>query len=153
MMCILCLQAPDNEGFGDEVRAWLKEEGVLDRATFTGMLHGEEKLAVLRDGDLFVLPSYSENFGIAVADAMACGLPVAISNRVNIWREVEEGGAGRVAPCDSERFAEIMREILDSPKMAKQMGENGKILVKEKFQWSNVAIKMEAAYRDILSRG
>ena len=68
-------------------------------ATFTGMLLGEEKLAVLRDAQMFVLSSYSENFGIAVIEAMACGLPVVISDQVNIWREVDAAGAGLVVPC------------------------------------------------------
>ncbi len=58
------------------------------------MLLGEEKLAALRDARMFVLSSYSENFGLAVIEAMACGLPVVISDRVNIWREVAAAGPG-----------------------------------------------------------
>ena len=90
----LVIAGPDNEGWGARVRTWLEEEGVLGRTTFTGMLLGPDKLAVLRDASLFVLPSYSENFGLAVIEAMAAGLPVIISDQVNIWREVE-AGAGR----------------------------------------------------------
>ncbi|NVM20704.1 MAG: glycosyltransferase [Desulfobacterales bacterium] len=148
----LVIAGPDNEGFGDKVRAWLNEEAVLDRATFTGMLTGEDKLAVLRHADIFVLPSYSENFGISVIEAMACGVPVVISDRVNIWHEVEANGAGRVGPCDADRFAEIISDLLDNPESAKQMGVKGKALVKERFQWPSVALAMEAAYRTILLR-
>ncbi len=147
----LVLAGPDNEGYGEKVRYWLNCEGVLDRATFTGMLTGKDKLSVLRDADVFVLPSYTENFGISVIEAMACGVPVVISDKVNIFREVAASGAGRVAPCDADRFAEMILDLLGNPEAAKQMGEKGKALVKERYQWSKVAVAMEDAYRGILS--
>jgi len=147
----LVITGPDNEGFGAKVRLWLAEEGVSDRATFTGMLLGEKKLAVLRDADIFVLPSYTENFGISVIEAMACGLPVVISDKVNIWREIQDSGSGKVVPCDSNRFAEAISELLKDTNTAKQMGEKGKLLVKERFQWSNVALSLEDVYRSIIS--
>ena len=146
----LVLAGPNNESFGGKVRVWLKEEGVFDRAIFTGMLLGKDKLAVLRDADMFVLPSYSENFGISVVEAMACGVPVVISDKVNIWREVAASGAGKVASCDADRFAEIISELLDNPEAAKEMGEKGKALVKERYQWSSVALALEDAYRSIV---
>ncbi|HZE20615.1 MAG TPA: glycosyltransferase, partial [Desulfobaccales bacterium] len=111
----LVIAGPDNEGWGDRVRSWLNEQGVLDRTTFTGMLLGPEKLAVLRDANLFVLPSYSENFGLAVIEAMAAGLPVIISDQVNIWQEVQAGGAGRVIPVDSTALAAQILDLLDKP--------------------------------------
>jgi glycosyltransferase involved in cell wall biosynthesis len=65
------------------------------------MLTGNLKVGALRAADVLVLPSHQENFGIAVAEALACGVPVLISNKVNIWREVEQDGAGLV-DCDDE---------------------------------------------------
>ncbi len=97
----LVVAGPDNDGWGARVRVWLKEAGLEGYATFPGMLLGEDKLAVLRDAQIFALSSYSENFGIAVIEAMACGLPVVISDKVNIWREVDAAGAGLVVPCDA----------------------------------------------------
>ena len=61
---------------------------------FTGMLTGEAKWGALYGCEAFILPSHQENFGIAVAEALACGKPVLISNQVNIWREIETGGGG-----------------------------------------------------------
>lgn len=61
---------------------------------FTGMLHGDLKWGALRAADAFALPSHQENFGIAIAEALACGTPVLISDQVNIWREVVEDGGG-----------------------------------------------------------
>jgi glycosyltransferase involved in cell wall biosynthesis len=67
-----------------------------ESVSFPGMLSGDLKWGALRQAEVFVLPSHQENFGIAVVEALACGTPVLISRPVNIWREVEEGGAGLV---------------------------------------------------------
>jgi glycosyltransferase involved in cell wall biosynthesis len=148
----LVIVGPDNEGWGDKVRAWLSGEGLLGRTTFTGMLLGPEKLAVLRDADMFVLPSYSENFGIAVIEAMAAGLPVIISDKVNIWREVQAGGAGRVIPCGAGPLAEQILELLAQPELARQMGQSGRTLVQERFQWPRIAQNLAAAYAQIIDQ-
>ncbi len=68
--------------------------------TFTGPLYGAEKWGALAAAEVFVLPSHQENFGIAVAESLASGTPVLISNKVNIWREIEADGAGLVAADD-----------------------------------------------------
>jgi glycosyltransferase involved in cell wall biosynthesis len=68
--------------------------------TFTGMLSGDLKWGALSAADSFILPSHQENFGIAVAEALACGTPVLISNKVNIWREIEAARAGYVENDD-----------------------------------------------------
>lgn len=149
--CVLVIAGPDNEGYSDVVKQWIREEGIEDRVLFPGMLYGVEVLEAFVDSDVFALPSYTENFGIAVVEAMACGVPVAISDKVNIWREVAENGAGKVASCDADRFADIMLELLDNPEAARQMGDKGKALVKERYQWSKVAAAMEDAYRSIIS--
>ncbi len=70
--------------------------------TWTGLLTGDLKWAAFRAADVFVLPSHQENFGIAVAEALACGLPVLLSNQVNIWREIASDEAGLVDNDDEE---------------------------------------------------
>jgi len=146
----LVIAGPDNDGWAAQVRTWLSEEGVLDCTTFTGMLLGPDRLAVLRDASIFVLPSYSENFGLAVIEAMAAGLPVIISDKVNIWREVQEGDAGRVVPCDSEALAEQLLEILGDPKTSAALGRRGRALVQEQFQWPMIARRLAEAYGRII---
>lgn len=74
--------------------------GIERRVTFTGPMYGPEKWRAYRIAELFVLPSHQENFGIVVAEALAVGLPVCISNRINIWKEVADNGAGLV--CDDD---------------------------------------------------
>jgi glycosyltransferase involved in cell wall biosynthesis len=68
----------------------------LGSVSFPGMLSGDLKWGAFHASEAFVLPSHQENFGIAVVEAIACGLPVLISNRVNIWKEILDGGAGLV---------------------------------------------------------
>ncbi|MGF7046298.1 glycosyltransferase involved in cell wall biosynthesis [Paenibacillus sp. DS2015] len=147
----LVITGPDNEGYGETVKGWIQEKGIGDRVTFTGMLTGQEKLQVLKDSDMFVLPSYSENFGISVIEAMICGLPVVISNKVNIFRELIEYEAGEVVNCDSTELAISMMRILDNPDYSEQIIENGKRLVESQFQWSKVGESLNNNYKAILN--
>ena len=141
----LVIAGPD-DGMKDKTERWLADEGVADRATFTGMVHGAEKRALLGDADIFVLPSYSENFGIAVVEAMACGIPVVISDRVNIWREVEAAGAGRVTPPEAEACAAAITALLDDQRLRHDMGEAGRRLVKTAYGSDLVGERLEAFY-------
>jgi glycosyltransferase involved in cell wall biosynthesis len=70
------------------------------RVTWTGPLYGDIKWDAMRAAEVFALPSHAENFGIAVAEALSCGLPVLISNQVSISPDVEADGAGLVGPDD-----------------------------------------------------
>lgn len=145
----LVIAGPDDDGLGAKVRKWLADAGVSKRVTFTGMLEGAEKLAALNDSELFVLPSYSENFGIAVVEAMASGLPVLISDRVNIWREVDAASAGEVIPPQAAPFAEALVSMLADEDELRRMGLNGRTLVREKYQWRQIAARLEEVYVDM----
>ena len=147
----LVLAGPDDEGYGAKVRHWLVREGALSKTTFTGIVAGSDKLDILAAAQLFVLPSYTENFGLAVVEAMAAGLPVVISNKVNIWSEIFDAHAGVVVNCDIEELAGAMERLLLNPVDAKEMGERARRLVKERFTWERVAPLMIELYRNILS--
>ncbi len=147
----LLIAGPDEEGYGEKVRRWFEEEGVLEQVTFMGMLTGKDKLAVFAGSDIFVLPSYSENFGMAVIEAMASGLPVIISDQVGIYKEVAESKAGRVIETDAEQLAEAMANLLDNPDTCKEMGENGLKLVKEQYSLGKVAKRMVNMYEKVLA--
>lgn len=144
----LVIAGPDY-GMRKRIEAWVRAQHVADRVTFTGMLRGEEKLAALVDADLFVLPSYSENFGIAVIEALACGLPVLISDRVNIWREIVEDGGGRATPCDAEAFGEALMDTMGDPEALAAMAAAGPATVARRYAWDKVAVRLEALYRRV----
>lgn len=146
----LVIAGPDNDGYMSEIKELVNERDLCDRVTFTGMLLGEDKLAVLRDADVFALPSYSENFGIAVVEAMLCGLPVVISNNVNIWREVKSAGAGIVTACRADEVASAIARLLADPGLRHKMGAAGRALVEERYQWEEVAKELEDAYLRVI---
>jgi glycosyltransferase involved in cell wall biosynthesis len=81
---------------------------------FVGMLTGDVKWGALAAAEVFALPSHQENFGMAVAEALAAGTPVLISNKVNIWREIEADGAGFVESDDTAGTARLLRRWLDA---------------------------------------
>jgi len=107
--------------------------GVAGDIVWTGFLEGREKLAALADADLFVLPSYSENFGLAVVEAMACGVPVVISDHVGIHREVAAAGAGYVVPCDATALADAIARLVKAPESRARLGARGRRVVQERF--------------------
>ena len=148
----LVVAGPDNDGYGQVVRRWLEAEGVLDRSTFTGMLLGSRKLAALRAADVFALPSHTENFGVAVVEAMACGLPVVISDQVNIWQEVRSAGAGVVVSRDAGQVARALADLLDDQDVRAAMGRRARGLVTEKFSWASAGARMVEVYRAIVAR-
>jgi glycosyltransferase involved in cell wall biosynthesis len=98
----LVMAGPDQVGWQSELMAMAKKLKVSDRITWTGMIDGDARWGALRAAEVLVLPSHSENFAVVVPEALACGVPVLISNRVNIWREIEKDGAGLVDSDDLE---------------------------------------------------
>lgn len=92
----LVMAGPDQTGWAVTLRAQAEKLGVTDRISWPGMLQGDDKWGAFYAAEVFCLPSHQENFGIVVAEALACGKPVLISNKVNIWREIETDKAGFV---------------------------------------------------------
>jgi glycosyltransferase involved in cell wall biosynthesis len=148
----LVVAGPDDDGYGRAFAARLGRRSVLGRTTFTGMLDDTMKLAALRAASVFVLPSHTENFGLAVVEAMASGTPVIVSDRVNIWREIEAQRAGFVVPCDANRVADAIECMLADPVGAHAMAARARRLVAARFTWDAVATQMLAVYRQIIAR-
>ena len=90
----LLMAGPDTHAYAIKLKKMARSLGLENRITWTGMLRGDLKWGAFRCADAFILSSHQENFGIAVAEALACGLPVLISRQVNIWREIEQSNAG-----------------------------------------------------------
>src|SRR4051812_44001751 len=102
-----------DEQYLRHLRTLANEAG--DSILFPGMLTGDAKWGALSAAEAFVLPSHQENFGIAVVEALACGTPVLISDKINIWREIEEDGAGYVENDDLPGTSNLLRRWLTTP--------------------------------------
>ncbi len=110
----------------------------------------KEKLEALSDSDISVFPSYSENFGMAVVEAMVCGVPFVNSNRVGIFREIEQNRAGIVTEINPQSWLERIKVLLDNILLKNEKVENGKSLVKEYYNTDRVGIMMIKAYEEII---
>jgi glycosyltransferase involved in cell wall biosynthesis len=146
----LFLVGPADEGYDQKVRGWLADGRVLEKATFAGLVEAEDRFAVMQLADVFALSSYTENFGQAVAEAMASGLPVVISDQVNIWPEVLKADAGLVVPCDADATAQALRAVVNHPARRRQMGSNGRRWVAENLSWDIVGAQMVRVYEEIV---
>ena len=108
----LVMAGPNGGAWQRELERQGEALGITDRITWPGMLSGDDKWGAFHAADAFVLPSHQENFGIAVAEALACGLPVLISDKVNIWREIIQDGAGLVAEDTKMGISRLLRQWL-----------------------------------------
>ena len=106
---MLMMAGPDRTGWRTDLEARANAAGVGDRILWPGSLQGDVKWGAFRCADAFVLPSHQENFGVAVAEALACSLPVLISNKVNIWREIAREGCGLVSDDTVSGTAGLLR--------------------------------------------
>lgn len=118
----------------------------------SGEVKEQEKWRTYRSADLFVLPSYSENFGLVVAEALASGVPV-VTTRTTPWSELPERECGWWVEPEIEPLREALREALTkTDEELREMGQRGRRLVEEKYSWNKTAEMMEKAYQQILER-
>jgi glycosyltransferase involved in cell wall biosynthesis len=110
--CDLVIAGPDQDGLKPTLTTLAMELGVAERIHWPGMLTGDAKWGAFRAAEFFVLPSHQENFGIVVAEAMALSKPLLVTNKVNIWREVEMDGAGVVVNDDIEGVSDGLGRML-----------------------------------------
>ncbi len=140
----LVIAGPDQVGWVPALKALAEERGVSERIHWTGMLMGDMKWGALRSAEALILPSHQENFGIVVAEAMACSTPVLVSDKVNIWREIQSAHAGIVEPDDLAGTCRLITRFLalDQNQRA-QMGAAARRKFLESFD-------VEAATHDLL---
>lgn len=147
----LIMAGPGSKEYIDVLRHVVRQLGLDSKVTFTGMLSGVSVQEAYRAAELFVLPSLQENFGISVAEAMAAGCPVVISNKVDLHPEIEMSEAGLVCSPDIEAVAHAMSQILEKQDLRDRMSENARRLIMTKFIWEKVICDLMNVYEDILS--
>lgn len=131
----LVIAGPDQVGLRLPLSNLAAKLGVPGRITWTGMIGGAAKRGALSAAEVLVLPSHQENFGIVVAEAMSCGVPPLISNKVNIWREIRDDGAGIVAADDLDGTCSLLTLWLSqSDDERKLMRERARQSFAERFE-------------------
>jgi len=169
----LLIVGNDEAGYAAEVIKIIKETGLkyidvgLDNTglenlsseeinqadvTFTGMLTGRYKLEAFTGSEVFVLSSYSENFGMSVIEAMACGTPVIITNNVGIYREVQKNYAGIVIENGVDNLLNSLSSLLDSDSQRDEISQNGKKLVSEYYDIDIVSSRMKKSFKEIIGK-
>ena len=108
----LVMAGPNDHAYARGLMAEADRLGLSGHIVWTGMLTGAMKWGAFRASEVFILPSHQENFGISVAESLACALPVLITNKVNIWREVQLHGAGMVETDDQEGICILLERWL-----------------------------------------
>jgi glycosyltransferase involved in cell wall biosynthesis len=128
------------------------ELGIADSVFWPGFLSGARRTAAFADADLFVLPSYSENFGMAPVEAMGFGLPIAITDQVGIHKEVSEAKAGIVTTVSSEAIASALLLLLREDGLRPEMGRNARRLAASRYSVEAVASRLRDLYVELCPR-
>jgi glycosyltransferase involved in cell wall biosynthesis len=141
----------DPPSFAKELEQQIKTYHLETKVVFTGPLFGDDKLAAFADATVWVLPSYTENFGVTVVEAMAAGIPIIISNQVALYHEVQAAKAGLIIACEATQVSTALMRLLSDPLQCAMMGKNGKALVSDWFSLEQLGPRLEKAYQQLIA--
>ena len=145
----LVIVGPDDRGYTDEMKTLYSIHIADGSVVFRGPIYGWDKFDLLKSVDAFVLPTRSENWSIAVAEAMAAGLPVVCTKGAP-WNCISEVGAGAWVDISSEGIAGGLSEVMNaSDDVRIAMGRRGRAWVEDNLQWSKIAREMVEFYRKV----
>lgn len=148
----LRIAGPGAPGYCDEVSQRIARAGLERQVSLAGPLYGAAKTHAFISADAFLLPSYSESFGIVVAEALAHGVPV-LTTTATPWQALESEHCGWWVPPTSEAIARGLAEVIAaSDETRKAMGLRGRALVKRQFAWPAIAKNMRASYESIVEQ-
>lgn len=149
----LIIAGPDLIGYQAKLEHLATELELLPQVTFTGMLSGEQKASALSNADLFVLPTHSENFGIAIAESLAYGVPV-ITTKGAPWQDLETYGFGWWIDDNQQALKDALVNAMEMTVSERQtMGLKGRYFVEAKYSWNVIAKDMASVYRWVLNGG
>ncbi|MFN0134279.1 MAG: glycosyltransferase [Phycisphaerales bacterium] len=135
-----------------ELEALATARGVRGRVHFLGHVTGAAKIGVLRGTGMLVLPSYQENFGLVLVEALACGTPVVTTKAVDIWPELEASGSSIVIDsAEASQVEAAIGRLLMRPELAEEMGEKGRRWVMEHLNHERVLDQFDGMYARVAS--
>jgi glycosyltransferase involved in cell wall biosynthesis len=148
----LRIAGPDDGGHLEEIMDLAREAGVSDAIRYCGVVEGEQKSILYRQADVFVLPTYSENFGLVVAEALSQGVPV-VTTRGAPWEDLQRHGCGWWVDVGVDPLVTALDEAMGLTEPERRaMGERGRVLA-HRFDWGTIAAQMLSVYRWILEGG
>ncbi len=150
----LVMAGPDQTGWVRVLQGQADRLGIAHRLSWVGMVQGNIKWGAFHAAEAFCLPSHQENFGIVVAEALACGKPVLISDKVNIWREIEEDGAGFVGSDTIEGTMRSLQHWLElNAQQRETMAQKARDCFVKRFQIDNAATRLITIIRQAIQKG
>ncbi|MFM6354451.1 MAG: hormogonium polysaccharide biosynthesis glycosyltransferase HpsP [Planktothrix sp.] len=147
---ILAGSNPQDPEYETKIKQQIQSSALAEKTIISGFVTGEIKTALLTKADLFVLPSYYENFGIAVAEAMAVGTPVIISKGIYIWEDVETAEAGWVGNGTIDEISSLIETALTNPQECQRRGLNAQNYALTYYSWDAIAQQMIQAYQGLI---
>lgn len=146
----LIIAGNDEENYQPVLEKLAETHRVRDRILFVGSVQDSDKVALLKNAAALILPSYSENFGNVILEAMAAGCPVVVTPEVGLANIVKQTGAGLVIEGKPSVLGESLKNLLSDPERLRYLGEQGQKAVAVNFTWNSVGKQMENVYRTIL---
>ncbi|MCX7594526.1 MAG: hormogonium polysaccharide biosynthesis glycosyltransferase HpsP [Fischerella sp.] len=147
---ILAGTNPQDPDYEEKIKSQIHNSPLRSHTSITGFVSGDLKSTLLQAADLFVLPSYYENFGIAVAEAMVAGTPVLISDQVHICQQVRESESGWVTTTDVPALTDLLRSALQNPSERQRRGLRAQEYALQHYSWDAIARQTIQAYEQIL---
>jgi glycosyltransferase involved in cell wall biosynthesis len=146
----LVIAGNDEEGYQPKLEALARKLGIAEHVLFVGPASDAHKWALYAHAEVFVLPSYSENFGIVVAEAMAMGCPVIVTPDVGAGELVAQAGAGVITSGEPVELAAAVRRLLADPGSRRRQGHAGREFARTQLSWEGIAGRTCEMYRDAL---
>jgi len=148
---MLVIAGNGNIDFLNGLKREAQRLGIADDILWPGFLSGADKLSAFAAASAFVLPSYSENFGIALVEALAAGLPCVTTEGVAVSEDLRERDAGVVVPCDVAVLAAALDRVLGDGALRARLGGNARRLAAERFSLAAMGAALKELYQRILS--
>ena len=143
---LLVIAGNGEKSFIDELKGIADQLGISKQVMWLGFIRGQRKLSLLRRADIFVLPSYGENFGVAVLEAMASGTPVIITDRVGLHDTISDQDAGLVIPCEVPALVDALTRVLGDAELRARVTANALRLVRTTYSEKTVTLQLVQLY-------
>lgn len=146
----LIIAGDGEDDFLNDVKRRAQELQLGAAVQWMGFITGDAKTRLLCDADIFVLPSYSENFGIAAVEAMGAGLPVIVTTEVGIADEIAEAGAGTVVAPGATALQQALAQLCADGALRDAMGARGRALARSRYSTEATTRALIDLYRDVI---